>query len=204
MSDDEYFTIRQQQQSEIKIKGSRFIGTAHPVSNETQAKDFINQISKRYFDANHNCYAYIIGFGATKIFRFNDDGEPSGTAGQPILNVIQGKNLTNIVVVITRYFGGTKLGKGGLIRAYSDCTHETLKYCTIIKEYLYQQIELKFDYNFTGVVMRIISQYCVKILNSIYDQRTRLKLSIRVSKVEDFKQDLIELSAGNILILQNI
>ena len=203
MSEDEYLTIEQQKQAEIKIKGSRFIGAAHPAPTEKQARDLIAQISKQYFDATHNCYAYNIGFGSSKISRFNDAGEPSGTAGQPILNVIQGKNITNIVVIVTRYFGGTKLGKGGLIRAYSGCAQEVLHNCSIIKKYLYETIELKFDYDLTGPTMRVISQQDAKILNSIYGQQTQLKLSIRQSRVKNFKQDLTELTSGKVIIFQD-
>ena len=202
MSDDEYFTIEQQQKAEIKIKGSRFIGTAYPALSEIQAKNVITQISKQYFDASHNCYAYNVGFGSTKISRFNDAGEPSGTAGQPIMNVIHGKNLTNIVLIVTRYFGGTKLGKGGLIRAYSECAQEVLIKCRIIKKYLYKTINLKFDYDLTGPTMRIISQYNIKILNSTYGQQTELKISIRQSFVENFKQDLTELTSGKVIIFR--
>ena len=203
MTDDEFLTIKHQQQAEIKVKGSRFIGTAHPVTTEEQAKDFISQISQKFFDATHNCYAFTVGINPLNISRYNDDGEPAGTAGQPILNVINGKKFTNIVVVITRYFGGTKLGKGGLIRAYSDCTQEVLDKCIIIKKYLYEKIKLKFNYELTGPVMRTISQYEANILDSKYDQQTKLELSIRRSKVNNFVFDLTELTAGKVRIIKN-
>jgi uncharacterized YigZ family protein len=200
MNEDEYLTIQNQQQAEIKIKGSRFIGTSQPVTTENQAKEFIQQISKKYFDASHNCFAYNLGFGQSKISRFNDAGEPSGTAGQPILKTIQGKELTDIVMVVTRYFGGTKLGKGGLVRAYSDCTSDTLNKCNVIKKYIKETLDLEFDYNKTGVVMRIIDQYDLKILKANYDQKTKIELSIRKSKIQDFKQNVIELTSGKISI----
>ena len=200
MNEDEYLTIKNQQQAEIKIKGSRFIGTAQPVTTENQAKEFIQLISKKYFDASHNCYAYNIGFDQSKISRFNDAGEPSGTAGQPILNTILIKNLTDVAVVITRYFGGTKLGKGGLVRAYSDCASETLNKRNVIKKYIKEFLALEFDYNKTGAVMHIINQYDLKILKANYDQKTKIKLSIRKSKIQDFKQNLVELTLGKISI----
>ena len=200
MNEDEYLTIKNQQQAEIKIKGSRFIGTAQPVTTENQAKEFIQLISKKYFDASHNCYAYNIGFDQSKISRFNDAGEPSGTAGQPILNTILIKNLTDVAVVITRYFGGTKLGKGGLVRAYSDCASETLNKRNVIKKYIKEFLALEFDYNKTGAVMHIINQYDLKILKANYDQKTKIKLTIRKSKIQDFKQNLVELTLGKISI----
>ncbi|MBC8183586.1 YigZ family protein [candidate division KSB1 bacterium] len=200
MDEDEYRTIKDRQQAEIKIKGSRFIGTAQPVTAETQAKEFINNISKKYFDASHNCYAYNVGFGQSQISRFNDAGEPSGTAGQPILSTILGKELTDVAVVVTRYFGGTKLGKGGLVRAYSDCTSEVLNKCAVLKKYLKEFLDLDFDYNETGAVMRIINQHEIKIIKTDYDQKTRLKLSIRKSKIRDFERNLIDLTSGKISI----
>ena len=202
MNEDEYLTIKDQQQAEIKIKGSRFIGTALPVSTENQAREFINLISRKHFAASHNCYAYNIGFGQSRISRFNDAGEPSGTAGQPILNTILGNELTDVAVVVTRYFGGTKLGKGGLVRAYTYCASETFNKCTVIKKYIKDFLDLEFDYNKTGPVMRVIDQFDLKILKANYDQKTKIKLSIRKTKIQNFKQCLIELTSGKISINQ--
>ena len=200
MKDDGFLTIKHQQQAEIKVKGSRFIATAKPVISEQQARNFITQISRKFYDATHNCWAYVIGHEDSVIARSYDNGEPVATAGQPILNIIQSKNLTNIAVVVTRYFGGTKLGKGGLIRAYSDCTREVLNQSSIIKKYLYERLVLEFAYDLTGAVMRMISKYKVDILESDYSMNTRLKLSIRKSKVDYFKFDLTELTSGKVIL----
>ena len=199
MNEDEYFTIgQQQQQAEIKIKGSRFIGTAKSVSSEKQASAFIHSISSQYYNATHNCYAYHVGLESSVISRFNDDGEPAGTAGQPILTVIMGRNLTNVAVVVTRYFGGTKLGKGGLVHAYSECTSLVLEKCSVIRKYLYHNFVLKFDYEFTGPVMHIIGQFNVNVLESNYGEQTGLTLAVRRSLFDEFKQQLTEKTAGNI------
>lgn len=201
MNADEYFTIGQQQhQAEIKIKGSRFIGTALSVTSEEQAAHFIQSMSRQYYNATHNCYAYIVGLEPAVISRFNDDGEPAGTAGQPILNVIQGKNLTDAAVVVTRYFGGTKLGKGGLVHAYSECADAVLAKCTVIKKFIYHRFKLSFNYDLTGAVMHVISLFEATIEDSTYGDFTELALAIRQSLFEEFKQQIIEKTAGNISI----
>jgi uncharacterized YigZ family protein len=200
MSEDEFFTIEQGGTAEIKIKGSRFIGTAQPVATEGEAMAFIHHISKKFHDATHNCYAYLIGYHSASSARSSDAGEPSGTAGLPILTVIKGKKLTDIVVVVTRYFGGTKLGTGGLARAYSECARQVIDRCLIIKKYLYDRIQLEFEYHLFGSVMRIVSLYDAKILESIYDQNTKLMVSVRKSLVEPFKSNLIEVTSARIMI----
>lgn len=203
MNSDEYFTINGIQQAEIKIKGSKFIGTVSPAASEALAKSTILEISKKYFDATHNCFAYQVGLARPIISRSSDDGEPAGTAGLPILNVIKGRNLTNLAVVVTRYYGGTKLGKGGLIRAYSECARLALDKCTIVKKYIFQTIDLTFDYNLTGPVMRIVSQFEAKVVDSQYGDQTFLKLSLRKSKVDDFQDNIVEISSGRVSIVRS-
>ncbi|MDW7682145.1 MAG: YigZ family protein, partial [bacterium] len=131
---------------------------------------------------------------------FNDDGEPSGSAGKPILSVIQGNNLTNVLVVITRYFGGVKLGKGGLVRAYSECTRQVLNNCNIERCYLLQQLRLKFDYPFTGAVMRAISQFDAKVIGATYGNYTELQLHSPKKFIDELTQILIHETSGKIEI----
>jgi uncharacterized YigZ family protein len=200
MDEDEYLTIDQEQTAEIKVKGSKFIGSIQPAITEQEASEFISHISKRYHDATHNCYAYLIGHQPLIIARSNDAGEPAGTAGLPILNVIKGKNLTNVAVVVTRYFGGTKLGKGGLVRAYSECAQKAIEQCNIERKYIYERIQLEFDYALTGPIMRVISAFQAKINESLHDQTTKLIVLVRKSIVEKFKLNLIEVSSGKINI----
>ncbi len=202
MDDDEYLVVDLEKSAEIKVKGSKFIGTVFPVTDEKDAKKRILTISQELHDATHHCYAYTVGFHPSIITRFNDDGEPSGTAGLPILNVINGKNLSNTLVVVTRYFGGVKLGKGGLIRAYSDCTKNVLNLCTFHKKRIHRICNLIFDYEFTGSVMQIISQWHAHILDSNYEQKTQLKVSIRRSKYEKMKLALTDATSARIQIEQ--
>jgi len=200
MDEDQYSTIRVGGIAEIKVKGSRFIGTAQPITSEEQASEFIQQISRQFYNATHNCYAFSIGHHDLTIARYSDAGEPAGTAGLPILNVIRGKQLSDVIVVVTRYFGGTKLGKGGLIRAYSQCTQKVLEKCPVVKKYLVEILQLEFDYNFTGAVMKVISAFNARVRESIYHHNTRLILSLRQSKVEQFKHELLEATSGKIFI----
>lgn len=198
MDEDEYFTIAQMQTAEIKVKGSRFIGTIRPVALEHEAFEFINHVSQKFYDASHYCYAYLIGHPPSGSARYSDAGEPAGTAGVPILNSIRGKGLTNVAVVVTRYFGGTKLGKGGLARAYSECSRKAIEQGTIIKKYMLEKIQLEYDYAFTGPVMRVISTFQAKIDESVHGPTTKLILSLRRSRVEKFKLNLIETTSGQI------
>jgi uncharacterized YigZ family protein len=200
MDDDEFLTIDRGTTAEIKVKGSKFIGTIHPVATEHDAFEFINYISKKYYDATHHCYAYQIGCQPSCIARYSDAGEPAGTAGMPILNVIKGKNLTNVAVVVTRYFGGIKLGRGGLVRAYSECTRQTIAQCDLHKKYFYEKIPIEFDYAFTGPIMRVVSASQAKISESMHGQTTKLMLLVRKSLVEQFKLNLIEVTSGKIII----
>ncbi|MFZ5515524.1 MAG: IMPACT family protein [Candidatus Zhuqueibacterota bacterium] len=201
MNEDEYFTIGlQQRTAELKIKGSRFIGNAAPVATEELATEFIHSIARQFYSATHNCYAYSFGLSPSVTTRFNDDGEPSGTAGQPILSAILGRNLANVAVVVTRYFGGTKLGKGGLVHAYADCANLALDACPVIRNYIYSQAKVKFDYALTGAVMHLVDLFDATVEESFYGDRTELALAVRRSVFEDFKNQLIEKTAGNISI----
>lgn len=148
---DHYFTVKGYGETEIIIQKSRFITYTQRVDTEKEASDFINEISKKHWDATHNCYAFVIQ-DQTEIQRSSDDGEPSGTAGRPILEVIRARNLTNTAIVVTRYFGGIKLGAGGLIRAYSQAASEGLKAAGEIIWELHQSLEVTVDYPAMGKV----------------------------------------------------
>lgn len=200
MIDDEYLTIQSEQTAELKIKGSRFIGTASPVTTEDAAVAFIQRIARQYYAATHHCYAYHIGFPPSPLYRMSDAGEPAGTAGLPILTVIKGKGLTNIVVVVTRYFGGTKLGKGGLARAYAECAQLVLPQSAIVKNYVMQKLQLTFDYQLINRVMSVISLFHAHISQSSYKQEAQLIVALRSSQIDNLQRHLIEATAGKILI----
>lgn len=202
MQPDEYLTLASSSQAAIKVKGSKFIGHAAPVETKTAAENFIATISKQYHDASHNCFAYRIGLGDEIIFRYSDEREPSGTAGAPIYKVIESRELSNVAIVITRYFGGTKLGKGGLIRAYTECTQQTLAQASFIKKYTNITLILIFDYNLSGSITRTMSRFGVKVLESSYGNDVKLKIQIPKSLDQAFKKAVQDATSGKAQILQ--
>lgn len=197
---DEFYTIRNVQESEIKVKGSTFIGTASPARNKEEAEQFLTAIRKKYFDATHHCYAYRIGFGSAQHSRYSDDGEPGGTAGKPIDQVINGKQLTDLIVIVTRYFGGTKLGTGGLARAYSDSAADVLNRCERITEIIYSSIRFQFPYEETNTVMRLIGSFEGKIIETQYDTLTEMRVDIRAGMLDNFRSQLIDQTRGRAVI----
>ena len=152
---------------------------------------------KQFYDANHNCFAYRIGLSG-EIFRYSDDGEPSGTAGIKIYNAIQSKNLSDILVIITRYFGGTKLGVGGLSRAYFDSAISVLDKVKIVEKVLMDELTIKFPYDFTSQVMHTISKFEAKVIDTVYKEDVKMILSVRQAMVNIFKAELFDLCRGNI------
>jgi len=155
MFDDEYKTIKGPIEGSYKEKGSKFIALARPVCTLEETSAELEKIRKSYHDARHHCYAYRLGYDKS-VYRINDDGEPSGTAGKPIFGQIQSFDLTNILIVVVRYFGGTKLGVGGLIRAYKTATREALENATISTKVVKDMYQVKFDYPQMNDVMRIM------------------------------------------------
>lgn len=196
---DTYLQIAADQQAEIKIKGSRFIGEAILVEDEAEALDRLAGIRKREYNATHHCWAYRVGIASDK-FRYSDDGEPSGTAGQPILRQIDGRGLTNILVVVTRYYGGTKLGTGGLVRAYGDAAAAVLDLCKINEHIVRQELVVKFAYADTSPAMHTIDNFDAIIASSNYGDDTELTLAIRKSEVEAFCAAFVENLGGRGLV----
>jgi len=197
---DSFKTIKQFAQAELKEKGSRFICQVHPVTSREQAEKHISAISARYYDATHNCYAYYIGLGQQSLSRFSDDGEPSGTAGKPILQALTGRELTNVVAVVTRYFGGTKLGTGGLVRAYSSVTSQALDLAETRIDYLTTIVHVVYEYHYANLVKKIIDNYSAEVKSSDYQTHVSQFVLVRNSKTEEFKNQLINQSSGNIKI----
>jgi uncharacterized YigZ family protein len=161
-----------------KEKGSKFIASAFTVMSEDEAKAAITEIRKKYFDARHHCYAYMIG-PDKKIFRASDDGEPSGTAGKPILNQILSKDVTNVCVVVTRYFGGIKLGTSGLINAYKTASREALDNAQIVEKTINDFYSLEFEYPLMNEVMRIMKEENLEQLNPRFELDCYLEFSTR-------------------------
>lgn len=200
MDDDYYLTIAGPAFSEFKEKGSRFIGRAKPVDSREQAERFLDDIRNKYYDATHNCFAYSVGTGKDQLSRYSDDGEPTGTAGKPILQVILGRSLTNIGLVVTRYFGGTKLGTGGLTRAYSHSASLTLDNAKIKKNYLLKTLVIKFGFEWASVVYNLVESFDVQIIQQNYSEQTELVARIRLGRAEAFVSQLLEKTAGKVEI----
>ncbi len=182
---DSIFVLAEYSSSEIKIKGSRFIAEAHPVPDEDTAKAIIGATRKREYNATHHCTAYRIG-DSGDISRFNDDGEPSGTAGMPILRQIASRNLTNTLVIVVRYYGGTKLGTGGLIRAYGQATSDVLNLSKIETVTRRTPVNVRFSYTDTSPALHTIGLFDVKIAETRYGDDTTMDLEVRNSEVERF------------------
>lgn len=177
-TEDTYRTIAGESQSIFRDKASKFLGIALPAASESEVKTNLDKIRKRYFDANHHCYAYRLGFEKS-IFRFNDDGEPGGSAGKPIYGQILSKDLSDLLIVVVRYFGGTKLGIPGLINAYKTTAREALENAVIIEKSVTICYRLTFDYPAMNEIMRILKEEHAHILSQGYDSGCNLDFEIR-------------------------
>ncbi len=180
MESDSYKTIRSSSQGIYKEKGSRFISFAFPVSAPEEIKSIIDKIRKEHHEARHHCFAYMIG-RERKIRRMNDDGEPSGTAGRPILGQINAFSLTNILIVVSRYFGGTLLGVSGLINAYRSAAASAIQNAEIIECTLREYYEITFPYRSMNDVMRILKEENVGQSDQLFDLECRIKVNFRES-----------------------
>ena len=178
-----YKTIRSVSSGIYREKGSRFISSAHPVKNENEIKQIIEGIRKEYHEARHHCYAWVTGIEGEK-WRANDDGEPSGTAGRPILGQIRSRELTNILIVVSRYFGGTLLGVSGLINAYRSAASSALEDAEIIEHILKDSYELIFPYQSINYVMTIIKEENIDQSAHSFDLECRMIIAFRTSEAE--------------------
>ena len=183
MNDDTYNMLSSPGEGLYKEKGSKFIASAFTVMSEEEAKSAIGDIKKQYYDARHHCYAYMLG-PDMKQFRSSDDGEPSGTAGKPILNQILSKDVTNVCVVVTRYFCGIKLGTSGLINAYKTAAREALDNATIVKKTINEFYSLEFAYPLMNEVMRIMKEENLEQLNPRFELDCYLEFSTRKKNAE--------------------
>ncbi len=193
---DNYFTIAACVQAEIKIERSRFIGTALPVSSKSAAEGEYHLLQKKYHDATHNCFAYVTGKDMDTVFRFSDDGEPSGTAGKQIYETIQSRKLTDILVVVTRYFGGVKLGTGGLGRAYRVTANAALDQAVVVECFLMQTCKLIFAHEQVSAVMKVMSDFNLKPIETHYGEQVELTAEIRLGLFEQFRLTVIDRTHG--------
>lgn len=190
---DRYLTLEEPSHDGVfKEKGSKFIAYAYPISTTDQVEGLIQQLKKRHPKARHWCYAWKTGVTSEK-YRYNDDGEPNNSAGKPIFGQIQSFGLTNVLVVVVRYFGGTKLGVGGLISAYRSSAKIALENAKIIEKTLLEFMMLKFDYPYMDKVMRVVKENGLKIVSQQMDLDCSIKISVRrndAAKIEKIFKDL--------------
>lgn len=187
--EDVYRTIEKQTEGLYKEKGSRFIAFAYPVTTEGEIRAIVAGLKEKYYDARHHCYAWRLG-AAKLLFRTNDDGEPSSTAGKPILGQIQSNDLTNILIVVIRYFGGIKLGVPGLINAYREAAADALQQAVIIEKTVDEQFRIRFSYLVMNDVMKIIKEEGPEVLDRHFDLDCEMLLSIRQSDLQSLKERL--------------
>ena len=180
---DQYRTIAEPAEAIYKERSSKFLAYAYPVESEEQIKGLLDALRKQYYDATHHCYAYRLG-AAGELFRANDDGEPSGTAGKPILGQLLSAELTNCLVVVVRYFGGTKLGVSGLIQAYKESTAEVIAASRIVERTVDRRIKVDFSSVAMNGVMRVVKEMNPHIDHQLFDNLCTLHLSIRESEAE--------------------
>lgn len=180
--EDQYQTINAPSEGTFRDKGSRFIAYSYPFTDENTLKDILSDVKSSHPKARHHCYAYRLGMDRS-VFRINDDNEPAGSAGRPILNTLLSNDLTNILVIVVRYFGGTLLGIPGLINAYKSATQESINNATIIEKHQKDIYRIDFDYLQMNNVMRIIKDEDLDILNQTYDNNCKMEIAIRTSLV---------------------
>ena len=177
---DTFNTIQSPSEGSFKTKGSKFLSFAFPVETEEAVKVIVANLKKEYYDACHHCYAYILGYNSEK-YRENDDGEPSGTAGKPICGQLRSKQLTNVLVVVVRYFSGTKLGVSGLIDAYKNATFDVLQNAKIIEKVVMKEHQISFDYGRINSVMKIVKDYNLQVILQNFDSRSNLIFRVQLS-----------------------
>ena len=194
-----YLSLKGECETQKIIEKSRFITTSKHVSGEEEAREFILSIKRKFPDATHRCYGYIAD-GLGNFPRFSDDGEPSGTAGMPILEVIKNKGLYETAVAVTRYFGGIKLGAGGLVRAYSSCAAENLDIAEKVVYDICSQSEYSVDYSLVDAVTRYCNENCASVFDTLYKDDVVFTVAVKKSNEEKFNAGLINRLNGKVKI----
>lgn len=201
--EDTYRTIHQISEGIYKEKGSKFIARAYHVSSEEEVKACLEQLRKEFYDARHHCYAYQLGFDKSA-YRINDDGEPSGTAGRPIFGQIQSFDLTNILIVVIRYFGGTKLGISGLINAYRTSAKEAIENNTIQSRTIDEIYKIQFQYPSMNQVMKIMKDHKIEQMDQHFEMECELKFIIRKGKANFIYDKLSKITNLKITYLRTV
>ncbi|MDZ7290759.1 MAG: IMPACT family protein [candidate division KSB1 bacterium] len=197
---NEYYSITAPVEAEIKVKDSRFIAFLRPIETREQAEACLVERVRQYRDATHHCYAFRIGFDDRLIAKASDAGEPAGTAGRPILQALERRNLTNVLAVVTRYFGGTKLGPGGLSRAYGSTTAAAIDLATLVAVYPKQTVSLRFAYPQHSAVQKILRRVEATSIRESFGVEIEQLIEIRAHRSEEAQQLLRDACAGKISI----
>jgi len=184
-----YYTIQSEAHGLFKEKGSRFLSFAYPVATESEIREIIEGLKREYFDARHHCYAWVLG-PERKQYRAVDDGEPNHSAGDPILGQIRSRDLTNILVVVIRYFGGVKLGVGGLIIAYKSAASEALNHAHIVELEVYERIEIEYPYPATTEVMRLVNAFDMKVVRQEFREMCTLEANLPLKNKDSFDEKI--------------
>lgn len=198
---DKYITVKGLGQAEIVEKKSRFIAHIKPITSENEANSYIEEIKKQYWDARHNCYAYQLG-DRNQIQRYSDDGEPGGTAGMPILDVLRGRDIKNTLVVVTRYFGGTLLGTGGLVRAYSLATREGISAAGLIERIPHIRQHFTVDYTLSGKVQYEILSDDNILEDTVYTDKVEFIALSQSHKADKLSENIVNITGNNVTILR--
>ncbi len=186
---DSYKTIKNSAEGLFKDKGSKFIALGYSVSNEKEIKTIIKEVKKKYHDARHHCYAYRLGL-TDGAYRMNDDGEPSGTAGKPIYGQILSYGLSDVLIVVVRYFGGTLLGTSGLINAYKSAAQDLIDNSSLVERTIKKQLQIIFAYDLLNIVMKLVKDEELDIVSQDFTDRCKIVLDIRVSNFDEVKGKL--------------
>lgn len=198
---DKYITVKGYGTAEIVEKKSRFIANVKPVASEDEAAEYIDEIKKQYWDARHNCYAYQIG-ERNQVQRYSDDGEPGGTAGMPILDVLRGRDIKNTIVVVTRYFGGTLLGTGGLVRAYSSAAKAGLANAGLIERIPHIRIKFTVDYTLSGKVQYEVMNGGHILEDSIYTDKVEFIVLCEVDMADKLIENVVNITGNKAVIIK--
>lgn len=196
---DDYILLVKGAEAEIVEKKSRFIATIRPVETEEEAIAFIDEMKKKYYDARHNCSAFVIGSKA-ELTRSSDDGEPSGTAGRPMLEVLLGSEIRNVAVVVTRYFGGTLLGTGGLVRAYSGAVKKALEECETARQHFGVRLKIKTDYNGVGKIQYILAGKNIDIEDSVYAENVEMTVIVPIEEYDRLCKEITEATSARAVL----
>ena len=192
---DNYCVLIKGAEEEIVEKKSRFIATIRPVSTEEKAIAFIDEMKKKYYDARHNCSAFVIGERG-QLTRSSDDGEPSGTAGRPMLEVLLGSEIRNIAVVVTRYFGGVLLGTGGLVRAYTQAVKAALEECVTARKRYGVKLKIRTDYNGVGKIQYLLGSKGIAIQDSVYAADVEMTVLVPIEEYDRLCKGLVEATSA--------